>query len=115
MSSYPPEIMASWLRCVTGWGLTVEEMLKLGEKIHNIKRMYNVRLGISRKDDTLPPRLLVHDRKTGRAAGSLPHLGRILRDYYEARGRTVEGIPTSQRLNELDLGYLVKDLPGESS
>ena len=106
-----PEFLTDWTNCVTGWELTPDELLKLGEKLHNLKRMYNVRLGISRKDDTLPPRLLTHDRKTGRAAGSLPHLGRILADYYEVRGWTPEGIPTPARLEGLGLEWLVEDLP----
>lgn len=100
------ENITDWCNAVTGWDLSVDDLLRLGEKIHNLKRMYNVRLGISRKDDTLPPRLLVHDRKTGRAAGSLPHLGRILSDYYRHRGWNEEGIPTKETLDRLGLGWL---------
>jgi aldehyde:ferredoxin oxidoreductase len=103
-----PEIIKNWVNAVTGWNLTSEEFLLIGERLHNLKRMYNVRLGISRKDDTLPPRLLTHDRKTGKAGGSLPHIGRILSDYYEFRGWNPEGIPTKEKLEELGLEELIK-------
>jgi len=95
--------MTEWLRAITGWDVTNEEMLTIGERIYNLKRMYNVRLGVSRKDDTLPPRVLVHRFQEGGAAGRLPHLGRMLADYYEARGWTMEGIPTPEKLRELGL------------
>ncbi len=78
-------------------------MLTVGERIYNLKRMFNVRLGVSRKDDTLPPRLLVHRFEEGGAAGRLPPLGRMLADYYQARGWTAEGIPTLEKLAELGL------------
>jgi len=104
-----PEIIKDWVNAATGWDMTVEELMLTGERLHNLKRMYNVRLGISRKDDVLPPRLLVHDRKTGRAGGSLPHIGRILYDYYQFRGWSTEGIPTDKKLKELGLDELVNN------
>jgi aldehyde:ferredoxin oxidoreductase len=88
---------------VTGWELTGEELMVIAERLHNLKRMYNVRLGISRKDDKLPPRLMSHDKRTGAAAGILPHMGRLLSEYYSLRGWTQEGIPTKGKLAELGL------------
>ena len=70
--------------------------------------MINVRLGISRKDDTLSPRLLVHDRREGAAAGSLPHLGKMLCEYYDLRGWSTEGIPQRDKLGELGLNWASK-------
>jgi aldehyde:ferredoxin oxidoreductase len=95
--------MTGWLRAITGWELDNEEMLTIGERISNLKRMYNVRLGVSRKDDTLPPRVRVHRFQEGGAAGKLPPLGRMLADYYDARGWSPEGIPTRAKLVELGL------------
>jgi aldehyde:ferredoxin oxidoreductase len=85
--------IARWLSCVTGWDVAEEELWETGERLFNLKRLINVELGISRKDDTLSPRLLVHDRREGFAAGSLPHLGKMLAEYYNLRGWTAEGIP----------------------
>jgi aldehyde:ferredoxin oxidoreductase len=95
--------MTGWLRAITGWDIHNEEMLTIGERISNLKRMYNVRLGVSRKDDTLPLRILVHRFQEGGAEGRLPPLGRMLADYYQARGWTPEGIPTRAKLTELGL------------
>ena len=98
-----PQDIASWVNAVTGWDMTGEELMEVGERLHNLKRMYNVRLGISRKDDRLPPRLVSHARRTGGAKGILPHMGKLLNEYYEIRGWTHEGIPSSEKLEQLGL------------
>lgn len=98
-----PGLMAEWTNAVTGWKLSSEEMELAGERLFNLKRMYNVRLGISRKDDVIHPRLSMHDRKTGGAAGSIPYQSRILKDYYDYREWTPEGLPTKEKLEELGI------------
>ena len=98
-----PADIARWLSLATGWDVSGKDLLATGERLFNLKRMINVRLGISRKDDTLSPRLLVHDRQEGAAAGSLPHLGKMLSEYYALRGWTKEGIPEAGTLNRLGL------------
>lgn len=95
--------MIEWLNYVTGWDVSLQEFLKTGERIFNLKRLYNVRCGISRKDDTLPPRILTHKRGSGGAADNLPPLGRMLSEYYAWRGWSEEGIPTPAKLRELGL------------
>lgn len=96
--------MAGWLAAVTGWDVDTEEILKTGERLYNLKRLYNVSLGVSRKDDTLPHRILTRKRGTGGSAECLPHLGLMLSDYYAARGWSEDGIPTRETLEELGLG-----------
>ena len=44
-----------WLNLITNWGIDIPEYMKVGERLFNLKRMYNARLGVSRKDDVLPP------------------------------------------------------------
>ncbi|MDI7258821.1 MAG: aldehyde ferredoxin oxidoreductase family protein [Thermodesulfobacteriota bacterium] len=99
-----PSLLADWIRFVTGWDMDSKELLKAGERIFNLQRLFNVRLGMSRKDDTLPPRILTHKRggKTD-AAENLPPLGEMLNRYYKYRGWTEEGIPTAQKIAELGL------------
>jgi len=96
-----PSKIAEWTNLVTGWNLTGDELLKIGERLFNLKRMYNYKLGITRKDDFLPPRLLTWDRKEGGAKGVLPHLGKMLGRYYELRGWSEEGIPNERKLEEV--------------
>lgn len=97
--------IARWFSAVTGWDVDEGELWETGERLFNLKRLINVELDISRKDDTLSPRLLVHDRREGGAAGSLPHLGKMLSEYYDLRGWTEEGIPTSGTLTRLNLNF----------
>lgn len=98
-----PTKVTEWLNHVTGWNLTPAELLTIGERLHNLKRMYNVKLGINRKDDTLPPRLLDLARDDGMAAGVLPELDKMLEEYYRLRGWNENGIPTEKKLRELRL------------
>ncbi len=88
-----PELLNVWTNCATGWNNSMEELMSIGERIFNLKRAYNVRLGISRKDDTLPERLLT-PHKEGAAAGSSPDMERLLDEYYRIRGWAEDGIPT---------------------
>jgi len=98
-----PVIIAEWVSKTTGWNFNQQELLTAGERLFNLKRKINNKLGISRKDDTLPPRLLTHDRREGAAAGSLPHLGKMLFEYYNLRGWNPEGIPLPETLKRLGL------------
>lgn len=103
-----PGQLLRWTNLVTGWDLSLPEFLEAGERIFTLKRMYNVRLGASRKDDTLPGRILTHRRGSGGAATNLPPLGIMLADYYQVRGWSPEGIPTAPVLNRLGLSDLVR-------
>jgi aldehyde:ferredoxin oxidoreductase len=88
---------------VTGRETTVDEFMKTGERIFNLKRLYNVRLGISRKDDFLPFRFLTVKRMGKGLTPHLPAFGENLSEYYQYRGWTEDGIPTPEKLRELGL------------
>jgi aldehyde:ferredoxin oxidoreductase len=99
-----PEHLAEWLGYVTGWDVSTEEIMRIGERVFNLKRLHNVRRGISRKDDTLPPRLLTQKRGgIGPGRDNIPPLGKMLNEYYPYRGWSEEGIPTKEKLTQLDL------------
>jgi aldehyde:ferredoxin oxidoreductase len=97
-----PSHIRRWLKCVTGWDMEVDGLMKIGERISNLKRLYNVKLGLSRIRDTLPPRILTL-RKGGGAGQNLPPLNEMLAEYYEYRGWDEFGIPTYNRLKMLGL------------
>ncbi|GAG28147.1 unnamed protein product, partial [marine sediment metagenome] len=86
---------------VTGWNFDKNKFLKTGERIFNLKRLYNTRLGVSRKDDILPPRILTH--KTGGGTNELPFFNNMLNEYYKYRGWDEFGIPTKEKLRELEI------------
>jgi aldehyde:ferredoxin oxidoreductase len=98
-----PGQIAELVHHATGWNWTAEEVLQTGERIFNLKRLINLRLGITRADDTLPDRLLNQPRPSGGAAGILPDLELQLSDYYRLRGWTPEGVPAAERLVSLGL------------
>lgn len=97
--------MLHWFNAVTGCDLTLEDFLAAGERAFVLKRLYNVRMGISRKDDCLPSRILMDRRKTGGAAENLPPLDRMLTDYYCYRQWDEEGIPTPEKVDQLGLSW----------
>ncbi len=105
-----PSNLVKWLAYVTGWNINLEEFMRIGERIYNLKRLYNVREGCSRKDDTLPPRILTHRRGSGGSPNNLPPLGEMLSDYYKYRGWNEMGIPTKEKLLELNLEREAEDL-----
>ncbi len=95
--------IVKWYQLVTGGEMTVDDFIKTGERIFNLKRLYNVRLGISRKDDTLPFRSLTFKRIGKGLTPNLPPLGQMLSEYYEYRDWTEDGIPTPEKIKELGL------------
>lgn len=101
-----PQLLAEWANLALGWEWDVADVLLAGERLFNLKRLINARWGISRKDDVLPPRMLTHPRPSGSAKGNLPHLGKMLHEYYQARGWSEDGLPTPEKLEELGLSDL---------
>jgi aldehyde:ferredoxin oxidoreductase len=98
-----PSQYAKLLNLATGWDVDKDEFLLIGERTFNMKRMINVRRGISRKDDFLPLRFLTTSRGEGESADSIPNLGPMLKEYYAYRDWSEEGIPTKKKLVELGL------------
>ncbi|MEW6555995.1 MAG: aldehyde ferredoxin oxidoreductase family protein [Elusimicrobiota bacterium] len=98
-----PKMVASWLEKVCGWdGYSMDDLMTTGERLFNLKRMYNVKLGISSKDDKLPKRLL-EAKPDGKAKGVVPKLDKMLPEYYQLRGWSDDGIPIEKKLKELGL------------
>jgi len=104
-----PLINDQWttiVNLVTGWNLTVEELQKTGERIYNLERLINIKRGRSRKNDTLPYRVMHEPIPDGPARGrycSQKDLDTMLDRYYAMRGWDQNGIPTTEKLAELCL------------
>jgi aldehyde:ferredoxin oxidoreductase len=95
-----------WLNMITDRNIDVAEFKKIGERVFNLKRLYNTRLGVSRKDDFLPYRFMTLERTAEGLKTGLPPIGKLLADYYAVRGWSEDGIPTAEKLRELGLGDL---------
>ncbi len=97
--------LALFVQLLTGWDFSAEEYILIGERLFNLKRLINLRYGVDREEDTLPPRLLNEPRPDGLAAGKLPDLPLLLDQYYTLRGWTLNGKPLPETLNRLGLSY----------
>jgi aldehyde:ferredoxin oxidoreductase len=92
---------------VTGVSTSPQELMLMGERIFNLKRLINLKLGATPKDDTLPP-LLLRPLATGGTQGKVPDLDKQLSDYYSYRDwDTKTGYPSKEKLVELELSDLV--------
>ncbi|MEE2707032.1 MAG: aldehyde ferredoxin oxidoreductase C-terminal domain-containing protein, partial [Planctomycetota bacterium] len=94
------------LAAATGVDFTYEEMLKIGERTWNIERLWNMRAGLTKADDTLPKRLLNDAHQEGPSAGVTVDLDSMLSNYYRERGWSEDGAPTDGKLQELGLASL---------
>ena len=91
---------------VTGWPMTPEELRRAGERINNLKRLFNIREGWTRDDDTLPPRALHEKLPTGVVEGvglDKQDLDMMIQGYYRARGWADDGLIPDVKLAELGL------------
>ena len=80
-----------------------DEVLRSGERINNLVRLFNLREGLTRGDDTLPKRFLTEPLKDGPTRGRVVDLETMLKEYYFVRGWDEEGIPKLETLNRLGL------------
>ena len=90
--------------------MTTGELIRTGERVWNLERLYNLREGFTRQDDTLPRRLLEEPLPEGPSQGWVVHLAPMLTEYYRARGWDEEGVPRRERLDALGLASLWEEM-----
>lgn len=101
------EHLAMILSALTGWNISDRDLLKIGERVYNLQRLFNMREGFSRKDDLLPERMKnlpqFGDYKDEEGC-EIKNFGEMLDEYYEARGWDKQtGTPLPEKLHELDI------------
>jgi aldehyde:ferredoxin oxidoreductase len=97
---------AELLNQVTGWDCTGAELRRAGERIHTLKKLFNIREGWQPEDDWLPERLLSEILPTGVAQGiglSPDELREMLRGYYQARQWDEKGFVSARKLQQLEI------------
>jgi aldehyde:ferredoxin oxidoreductase len=94
---------AAMITALTGVKYTTEEYIKAGERIWNLERIFNLKAGFTAKDDVLPERLTKNPIQTGPAKGEVSHVPEMLPEYYQLRGWDPKGVPTKERLQQLQL------------
>jgi aldehyde:ferredoxin oxidoreductase len=95
--------ISRWLKDTCGWDLSIQDLIEVGERCFNLKRKLGVGWGMSRKNDTLPLRVITHRVDDGGCGKHLPPFNIMLADYYEKRGWNKEGIPTAETYARLGI------------
>jgi aldehyde:ferredoxin oxidoreductase len=98
---------AKMITNLTGWDIDGAELLKIGERVINLQRMFNVREGITPQDDLLPSRVMSlpeFGKYSNKKECAIENLEAMLREYYQSRGwDPVTGMPTPEKRAELGL------------
>jgi aldehyde:ferredoxin oxidoreductase len=105
---YDAEDTAKMINAVTGWDITVNELLEVGERRLNLFRAFNAREGLNRKDDKLPKKFFKELKGTGPTSNialTQQELDHAIDEYYRLAGWTPDGIPTPKTLEKLDIAW----------
>ena len=97
------------LRTMTGFDYNLKEMMECGERIWLLKRGLGNLMGVRAADDRLTKRMLT-PMKEGGAAGSVPDMGLMLKEYYKLRPLDAEGRPAKEKLHSIGLSDLAARL-----
>ena len=103
------EFFARTLTAVTGEHFSADDLILIGERVWTLERMYNLREGFTKEDDTLPERILDEPVSGGPSEGFTARLAPMLEEYYAFRGWDKNGIPTQDKLKELSLEFTIEE------
>jgi aldehyde:ferredoxin oxidoreductase len=102
-----PSILAEVIKTALGLDFDVQEMKKTGEKIYTMKRLFNLKMGLTPADETLPE-ILLKPLDEGGSAGKSPDFEKLKKAFYEYRDWNLKtGYPSQEKLKELGLADLL--------
>lgn len=104
------DMLCQWIKGLTGWELTSSNLMEVGDRIYNLKRSYNVLLGIDHKADIVAPRILQNLRPDEPLAKGEKLFLDMRREYYAFRGWDEKGIPRREKLLSLGLEKAVQKI-----
>ena len=111
---YGPEQAAAMVKAVTGWDVTLQELLEVGERRVNMMRAFNAREGIARDQDKLPAKFFDRPLKGGPSDGvkvDKAQFEAALQEYYRQCGwDESSGIPKRETLERLGLNWVADQL-----
>ncbi len=79
------------------------ELMKIGERVNNLVRLFNIREGLTKELDTLPKRFFEETLDEGLSKGRVVELEQLMEEYYSVRGWDSDGVPTEEKMEELDI------------
>ena len=102
------EFFARTLSAVTGEHFSADDLMMVGERVWTLERLYNLREGFTKADDTLPDRMLKEPVAIGPSQGFTVKLKPMLEEYYAFRGWDRNGVPKPEKLKELSLEFTME-------
>jgi aldehyde:ferredoxin oxidoreductase len=111
---YGPSETVQLVKAVTGWDVTLAELMMVGKRRLNMLRAFNAREGLGRKDDRLPKKFFKALHGTGPTAGvaiDRSEFETALDQYYLILGWTNDGVPTRATLSAIDLDWVADKVP----
>lgn len=103
VEDYGLRLASDLVKTIIGWEMASEELFKVGERIINAERIFNIRHGAGREMDNLPRLFMEEPVRDGVCKGSVVQLGPMLDEFYCLMGWDEKGIPTREKLQQLDL------------
>ena len=103
----PFTLLAELFSAAIGVDVTLQDLMKGAERIWILERSFNVKMGLTSRDDTLPVRFIKEPPPDGAAKGQTVNLEVMLREYYEERGLDELGRPKVEKLKELGLDVVI--------
>jgi len=105
------EALTDFTNLVTGWNYTMNDLLKVGDRVASIRQAFNAREGIDISDFKVPGRVSGNPPpEAGPTAGRSAEVGTLFEDYLTARSWDETGKPTINKLLELGLDDVAKAL-----
>jgi aldehyde:ferredoxin oxidoreductase len=105
------EIVPGLYSAATGWEVSGDELLRAAERVINVERAHNARLGLTAADDNMPPRFTEDPMQKGPAEGAVYDIVEPMKEaWYQIHGWTEAGLPRREKLEEFDLGDIADDL-----
>ncbi len=109
-SKLQPGEIGELMTLTTGDRYDADRVLTIGERITNLQHLFNLRMGMDPADGKLPPRVL-EPTTTGPVAGKVPNIANQLKQYYQVRGWSQNGLPLPEKLEALGLTELAARVP----
>jgi aldehyde:ferredoxin oxidoreductase len=111
---FGPVETVAMVKAVTGWDVTIKELIQVGLRRINLMRTFNAREGFTRKDDILPNKFfkpLVGSGPTAGISVGREEFETALDMYYQMQGWTIDGVPTFDALKQSDIEWAAEYLP----
>jgi len=103
------DFQSRFVTAITGVDFNISRLLEIGERIYNLERLFNIKAGFKRSDDSLPRRFLDTPLKEGLSKGQVVPLQSMLDSYYAVRKWDENGVPRPELLKKLGLKPFPKD------